>query len=133
MRNRIGIVAAVVALLLGSTALANAQEADLQITTIPHIQHVNDNGVIIQWSTNIPATALVRYGSEYKNLDQVAESAENGQTHTIQLHNLRSGTTYFYQVVSSANGLRAMTYVEEFVTSGHFVPYYTEPSSSLPR
>jgi Purple acid Phosphatase, N-terminal domain len=126
------MVAILVALFL-STALANAQAVDLQISTNPRVQHVTDSAAVIQWSTNIPATSLVRYGMQHDDLNQTAEADENTQSHNVQLHNLRPGATYFYQVVSSANGVRAMTFVDEFVTSGDFVPYYTEPSNLSPR
>ena len=55
---------------------------------------------------------------QHDDLNQISEAAEDTQSHNVQLHNLRSGTIYFYQVVSSANGVRAMTFVDEFVTSG---------------
>jgi hypothetical protein len=134
MRNTIGIAAITVVLLFCLAASVNAQVAELQITTNPHVQHVTDNAAIVQWSTNVPASALVRYGlvrygMNLTNLNQVAEIAGNSQLHTVELHNLRSGTTYFYRVESSASGTRAITYVDQFSTTGTFVPYYTEPSS----
>lgn len=132
MANRIKTVAILIALFL-STAPANTQAVDLQITTNPRVQHVTDDAAVIQWSTNIPATTLVRYGMQHDDLNQISEAAEDTQSHNVQLHNLRSGTPYFYQVVSSANGVRVMTFVDEFVTSGDFVPYYIEPSSPSPR
>jgi Purple acid Phosphatase, N-terminal domain len=133
MRIRTGILATTVALLLCLTPSASAQATELQITSNPRVEHISNSAANIQWSTNIPATALVRYGRDFQNLNEIAESTENGQSHNVQLNNLRSGTTYFYQVVSSTNGIRAITQVNEFVTSGDFVPYYTEPVNSSPH
>jgi hypothetical protein len=127
MKKTIRIAAITVTLLFCLEVPAHPQEPELQITASPRVQHVTNNGATIEWITNVPASTLVRYGRDYDHLDQTAEGAETGQSHAVQLHNLQSGTLYFYQVVSSANRTRAITPVDQFTTTGETVLYHIEP------
>jgi hypothetical protein len=128
-------ITAIEALLIFCLILSgSAQLTDLQITTSPRVEAVSDHSATIEWKTNIPASASVRYGTEFSDLDRTAiEVAGNGTLHNVTLSNLRAGTTYYYQVVSSAAGMNAVVFTHHFSTRGKFVGYYTEPSSPTKR
>jgi len=78
------------------TPAANA----VQITNL-HAQNVTGNTATITWSTNIPASATVKYGTDAYNLTQTAQAPWGGTDHTVQLNNLQPNTMYYYEVVSA--------------------------------
>lgn len=79
------------------------------------------------------ATALVKYGTEFNNLDHTAMGTGGSKRHSVKLNNLRSGMVYYYQVISSPetdSNIRATSYIDEFTTDGELVLYYTERANS---
>jgi hypothetical protein len=127
------MTAITISLILCLTVPVLAQD-ELQITATPSAHHVTNKAALIRWKTNVPASGLVRYGSDFNKLDQVAaEIPQNGKLHKVRLYNLRSRTIHYYQVVSSVNGINVASYINEFRTSGSFVGQYTEPSVPLLR
>ena len=73
----------------------------LQITNGPVIESADDHSATIAWSTNAPSSSRVWYGTDKNNLTQFAESGySSGNTHRVQLTNLTSGTTYYFEVES---------------------------------
>jgi hypothetical protein len=125
----------VVAVVLSTAGQAYGQMQDLRLTKKPHIRSVTDHSAIIQWSTNISSTALVKYGTEFNNLNYTVMGTGGGKTHSVKLNNLRSGML-LHQVILSPeadSSIRAISYIDEFNTDGELVPYYTERvNSGLP-
>ena len=75
---------------------------DIRITNGPILEEVTGNAVVIAWSTDVPSSSRVWYATDRNNLTHVAESPENGSnTHRVRIDNLRSNTTYYFQVESS--------------------------------
>ena len=75
---------------------------DIRITNGPMLEEVTGNAVVIAWSTDVPSSSRVWYATDKNNLTHVAESPENGSnTHRVRIDNLRSNTTYYFQVESS--------------------------------
>jgi phosphodiesterase/alkaline phosphatase D-like protein len=97
---------------LGAIALvsilvsAQNQPAELKIVDGPNIESLTDTHVQIAWSTDVEASALVRYGTSQNKLDQVVRQKWGGYktqrsaVHRLQLQNLKPNTTYYYQVES---------------------------------
>ncbi|TZF86035.1 metallophosphoesterase family protein (plasmid) [Pedobacter sp. BS3] len=73
--------------------------------TQPYLQNPCFDAMTIKWITNKPCYGWVEYGLD-ENLGQKAERIElglveaNNRIHTIQLSNLKPGTTYHYKVLS---------------------------------
>lgn len=82
-------------------AICAAQGQSVQITSGPTIESGDDHSATIAWSTNVPSSSQVWYGTDMNNLTQVAEAPySGGNTHRVQLTNLKPGTTYYFQVES---------------------------------
>lgn len=78
-----------------------AQGRTVQITSGPIIESADDHSATIAWSTNTPSSSQIWYGTEMNNLTQVAEAPYGGgDTHRVQINNLKPGTTYYFQVES---------------------------------
>ena len=64
------------------------------------IETASASSARIAWSTNIPGSTRVTYGTDINNMNQLAESpwGQGGQTHRVEMKNLKPNTTYFFQV-----------------------------------
>jgi len=94
------------ALFAALSALAQLPPAELKIIDGPNLESLTDTHVQIAWSTDVEASALVRYGTDPGKLDQIAREKWGGYktqrsaVHRVQLQNLKPETTYYYQVES---------------------------------
>lgn len=70
----------------------------------------------IAWTTTIPATGLVRYGTSATNLNQSVTATALATNQTITLTNLRPHTRYYYQISATANGVTVQTPQGQFRT-----------------
>ena len=84
-----------------------AQSSEVKITDGPRIEYVDDNSAVIAWTTSVPTSAVVHYGTDRNNLSQTsqqgwggAENASGRRTHRVQVRNLQANTDYFFQVES---------------------------------
>lgn len=84
----------------GSFQTPNAQQAQLQfqITHGPVIETLGANNVVVAWTTNVPSSSVVRYGSSPTNLNQLAQADWGQQTHRVTIDNLQPNTKYYFQV-----------------------------------
>jgi phosphodiesterase/alkaline phosphatase D-like protein len=116
-RTHIGFLLGVV-LLLANMALAQGKN-NIQITKGPVVEHTDANSAVIAWSTNVPASAVVKYGTDQNNLTQTAQAPWGGLTHRVTIKNLDPGKTYYYQVQSGqaeGTGMGALGPVGTFST-----------------
>jgi phosphodiesterase/alkaline phosphatase D-like protein len=133
-----------------ATSLASAQTAppDLKIVDGPNIESLTDTRAQIAWSTDVEASALVRYGTTQDKLDQTAREKWGGYktqrsaVHRVALQSLKPNTTYYYQVESGegwhkANNVaqsevRSFTTRSKGATSAAAVPasQFTEPNAN---
>ena len=81
----------------------NTQTKDhaMQITNGPIVERLADNQAIIAWSTDAPASSVVRYGMAQGALNQTAQSSWTAGTHRVTLNSLRPNTKYWFQVQST--------------------------------
>lgn len=113
------------ATLLLATALAVAQQqpAELKIIDGPNIESLTDTKAQIAWSTDVEASALVRYGTDQNKLDQTASEKWGGYktqrsaVHRVSLQHLKPGTTYYYLVESSEGWHKAKNVAKSEVRS----------------
>jgi phosphodiesterase/alkaline phosphatase D-like protein len=102
-----------------------AKAAPEKIIDGPRIEQVTNNEAVIAWTTNSGGSSVVKYGTDQRNLNEMAESPyadkENAkyQTHRVKINNLKPNTTYYFKVVSGQGedtGTSAQSRVEQFRT-----------------
>ncbi|HSB74504.1 MAG TPA: fibronectin type III domain-containing protein [Terriglobales bacterium] len=104
-----------------AAAAGAAKAATVKLTHGPVVEGTSDKGATIAWSTNVPASSILKYGTNPQSLSQTAEVRWGGLTHRVNLRNLQPGTTYYYQVESTqaqGTGTQATSSVEQFRTKG---------------
>lgn len=83
-----------------------AARPELKITHGPVIEHVGDTTATVAWSTDLPSSTIVKYGTDPNHLTQTAEEPWGATTHRVELKNLRPRTQYYFSV-HSAQGKNA--------------------------
>lgn len=108
-----------------SMSAAQSPEAQEQnpfhITNGPNIEHVSSTTAIVAWSTDRPASTIVRYGTDPNRLDQTAQQPWGATNHRVEIRNLLPNTQYYF-AVHSAQGLNAPGQRAESQT----IPFRTE-------
>ena len=91
----------------GQVGQSSGQPQTLTITHGPVVEQVGDTQAIVAWTTNVPSSAVLHYGTDAKNMTQTAEEAWGGQqnsnqtdTHRVTLKGLQPNTTYYIQAES---------------------------------
>ena len=103
-RNRLLLLTMVLTVAVAYAVAAPAPQAgqDIRITNGPVIEEATSNAAVIAWSTDVPSSSQVWYGTEKNNLTHSAEAPDNGsKTHRVRIANLKPNTTYYFQVESS--------------------------------
>jgi phosphodiesterase/alkaline phosphatase D-like protein len=92
----------------GGANASNSHNGDnnFRITNGPVLERVADTSVLVAWSTNLPSSSIVKYGTDPNNLTQTRQEAWGQTTHRIELKNLQPGTRYYFSV-QSAQGTNA--------------------------
>lgn len=102
------------------TEPAGFQKNDrLWITQGPVLEFLDSTGAVIAWSTNTPASTLVRYGTDPNALTKTTTAPWGQETHRAFLQNLKPGTRYYFVVESGqakTNGTMAKSNKSEFTT-----------------
>ena len=104
-----------------ASAAKPARAAAVKVTHGPVVEGTHAHSATIAWSTNVGASTILIYGTNPRDLNQTAEARWGGLTHRVQLHNLKPGTTYYYQIQSTqaqGTGTQATSAVEQFRTPG---------------
>ncbi len=71
------------------------------ITNGPVIESLGPNNAVISWSTQVPASSIVRYGTDPNALTQTAQAPWGSTTHRVTVNNLQPNTRYYFEVISS--------------------------------
>lgn len=108
------------------TAQLGFTQTAVQITDGPKIEFVGDTTAIIAWTTNVPSSAIVHFGTSRNNLAQIAQQEWGGagnpgqsRTHRVEIKNLQANTPYFFTVESGqaeGSGTSAKSDVTPFNT-----------------
>ena len=80
------------------TASTQQQQQQFQITHGPVIEQVAPDSIVVAWTTNLPSSSVVMYGTDPNNLSQRAEAQWGQQTHRVTVRNLNPSTRYYFQV-----------------------------------
>lgn len=74
------------------------------------------NSATITWTTNIPSTGIVKYGTNKANLSLSKADPTSSTTHTLTLTGLSAKSTYYYQIQATNSGGTTSTIVSSFRT-----------------
>jgi kumamolisin len=77
---------------------------------------VGRNSTLVQWTTNVVANTVVRYGTSSGSLTNTASSGTLTTAHSLTLSSLARRTTYYYQVSSTAGSTTVSSAVKSFRT-----------------
>lgn len=118
------------------TPNAATQGNSVQITNGPVIEHIDQNSAILAWSTNVPSSSIVRYGTNPQSLTQTAEAAwgagGTGSTHRVHLQGLQPNTRYWFRVESTqaqGTGTQAEAAGGQFMTLAPGQPVFANPQA----
>ena len=90
----------------------------------PYLQQGSDESVTVRWRTAGNRDALVRYGTDPANLDQVEGDATVGIDHSVTLSGLSPDTRYYYRIGDNLN---------DFESSGdQYFDTHPAPGTSAP-
>jgi hypothetical protein len=91
----------------------------IRITNGPVIEYADDSLAVVYWTTNLPATSTVRFGTNPQTLDHVAAGATAQTQHRVNVADLSPTTKYYFIVESadpSGNGVPARSVAETLTT-----------------
>jgi phosphodiesterase/alkaline phosphatase D-like protein len=81
--------------------LGYARQNTVRITNGPLFEQIKTDSTTIAWSTNLPSSSLIRYGTDPYNLDQTAKAPWTPTTHRVVLHHLQPDTHYYFTIEST--------------------------------
>jgi len=100
----------------------NQYDQQFNITNGPNVEHVDNTTAVVAWSTDRPASSVVKYGTDPNNMTQTAQEPWGATTHRVTIKNLQPGTQYYFSVHSAqgknAPGQAADTQPMSFTTTG---------------
>ena len=79
-----------------------AVQSSVRITNGPLFDQITPDSATIAWSSNLPSSFLVRYGTGPQSLNQTANIPWTPTTHRVVLHSLQPDTHYYFTVESTA-------------------------------
>jgi len=89
----------------GSTVGQNSalSTQDQRITNGPVAEYVSDSNCTIGWSTRVPGSMTLRYGTDPTKMKQTAEAVESkeGPNYHVRLDGLSPNTRYYFRVLNA--------------------------------
>jgi len=98
---------------------APAAASSVRITSGPTVEYADDSLAVVSWTTNLPATSTVHFGTDPRNLDHVAAGATAQTQHRVNIADLSPSTTYYFVTESqeaSGGGVPARSVTESVTT-----------------
>jgi hypothetical protein len=80
------------------SAPQTANFGDIKVLNGPTIQYLDDTTAVISWTTNVPASNTVYYGSDRNNLLYTGGDFKDATQHRVHLSSLRANTRYYFQL-----------------------------------
>ena len=80
------------------TASAQQSEQKFQITHGPVVEQLGPDSVVVAWTTSVPSSSVLMYGTDPSNLNKKAEQEWGQQTHRVTVRGLSPSTKYYFQV-----------------------------------
>lgn len=73
---------------------------DIRIIDGPRIEFIGNNSAVIAWTTNAPASGVLRYGTSPDAVGELADAPAQQTTHRVTLHHLLPNATYYFSAES---------------------------------
>ena len=70
---------------------------NISITRGPTIQYLDDTTAVISWTTNVPASNTLYYGTDSSNLLDTGGDFKDATEHRVHLSNLKPNTRYYFE------------------------------------
>jgi phosphodiesterase/alkaline phosphatase D-like protein len=104
-----------------SSKVAQRSTQDQEITNGPVAEYVSGSSCTIGWSTSLPGTMALMYGTDPAKLTQRAEAMEgrDGHNHHVRLSSLTPNTRYYFRVLNAGEPIGG---VGTFQTVSHDDP-----------
>ncbi|HPH82656.1 MAG TPA: phospholipase D-like domain-containing protein [Flavobacteriales bacterium] len=106
-------------------------QTGINITSPVSMSNIQQDGIQVNWETNIPGTSEVAYGLTPGVELGLLSNPSLVASHSIQLTGLQAGQVYYFQIFSSANGTTATGPVKVFGTQsnsqGWIRTYFNHP------
>ncbi len=85
----------------------SASNEDPQISNGPVAEYVSDSNCTIGWSTRVPATMTLQYGTDPAKMKQTKEAVQSndGRNYHAQLDGLTPNTRYYFHVVNAGKAV----------------------------
>ena len=75
-----------------------ARQSRVRITNGPLFEQITPDSATIAWSTNVPSSFVVRYGTDSQQLTRTAKAHWTPTTHRVVLRGLQPGTHYYFSI-----------------------------------
>lgn len=75
----------------------------ISLTRDPSIQYLDDTTAVISWTTNVPASNTIYYGTDRSNLLYTGGDFKDATEHRVHLSNLKPSTRYYFQFDEPSN------------------------------
>jgi hypothetical protein len=69
----------------------------------PSIQYLDDTTAVISWTTNVPASNTIYYGTDRTNLLYTGGDFKDATEHRVHLSNLKPNTRYYFEFDEPSN------------------------------
>lgn len=76
--------------------LGYSSDINVRLTNGPLFEQITPDSATIAWSTNLPSSFTVHYGTDPQNLDQTTKAPWTPTTHRVVLKGLNSDTHYYF-------------------------------------
>lgn len=120
---------AAILLLFTLAAWAQTKPQAERITDGPKVKQTTGNSAEVAWSTDVPGSSIVKYGTSAKALNETAEApwggtkeSNNDYNHTVWIKNLKPNTSYYFVVLTGqgqGTGTQAQSQPQQFHTASH--------------
>ncbi len=100
----------------------SAPSANITVTTpLPtvtitssSVSNITNSSATISWTTNMPSSGLVSYGTRANNLSSQVTFSASTTSHAVQLSRLNSNTTYYYTVRANTGSATVLSSLSSF-------------------
>jgi phosphodiesterase/alkaline phosphatase D-like protein len=91
----------------GQNSAVSTQSQEQQISNGPVAEYVSDSNCTIGWSSRVPGTMTVRYGTDPAKMTQTKEAvaSNDGRNHHVRLDGLTPDTRYYFRVVNAGEAI----------------------------
>ncbi len=77
---------------------------------------VTSTGAKINWTTDIPSTGVVSYGTSTNNLGSKVSASTSATSNSVAITGLSSNTKYYYQISVNSGSATALSTISSFIT-----------------